>query len=394
MKTQLKPFILASLGLIFLAGCLGIEGPTSEENDNENNNNNNSSSSRQLTGSVPALTQGSNLSSLHDGEEPGECAADTIIATDSSAETVSVAIDEDCDFAVTLEIGKSYVLSLSHENSFVATLIFDTGASFSSDNVTVGAGSGPIQLGEITITGNVAIPEFEPCDQMDTDDDGVVDFDDEDDDGDGIEDEFEDDCDLDGFLNDHDFDMEDCDEGEEDEEDEEDDEAYVLEVKPRNDSHPELGEDRVDLDRDIKARINCSVDSDTVNEDTFIIYHDDEELDCNYRGNSHGKGKLGTQTTIECEPNEDMHSDALYTALIDGVMCRDGREVETVAWSWLTEPYDDDEGHYEDYLDELFEELFGGEDDDDWDDDDWEDEDEDDDWDEDDDEEDDWEDEE
>lgn len=348
MKQRIRAFSLAGM-LIFLVSCAGGAGGGS------------SSDTRALTGNVsgespPALK----------AQTSDDCAADTVIATDASGNTTTASVNEACDFTMDLQIGQSHVISFSSDGTFVATLIFDSGVGgFTSSDFKIGTGSGAIDLGLVTIRGKLATPEKEPKEQTDEDDDGVNDLEDDDDDNDGVEDELEsEDCDLDG-VEEGDDEGEDC---------EEEDTARVLEVKPRNDPHPELGEDRVDLDKEVKARISCEVDQDTVTSETFRVASDSDTVACSF--DFSGSGHSGNR--IECEHEADFLPDTVYTVTIDGVRCLDGREVTPRSWRWLTEEEDDDDGDIEDELDEEDEMEDENDDDDDSDDDDDDDEDEDD----------------
>lgn len=338
MKKITRRFFSILGGVILLSGCMGGSGVGGSSGGSS------SEGTREVTGTLAS----SDAAALHLGGSPGECAADTVIATDSLGKTITTAVDKECNFAIELKIGKSYVIGFSHGGSFVAVLVFDTGVGFASENITIGEGSGPIRLGSITMRGNVAIPEHNPFEEEDCDNDGKPDFDDPDDDNDGVPDNEETDCDLDGIPDDLDEDNATC---------KKDDQkivpelARVLEVKPRNNPHPERGSGRVDLDRDIKARINCLVDPKTVHEDTFRIDHDDKELACVYEVKDDYDKK---HSKIICGHEQDMHPDALYVATIEGVKCLDGRIVKTKAWGWLTERSDEDHGHFEDDLDDLF----------------------------------------
>lgn len=270
-----------------------------------------------------------------------ECLADTVIATDTAGETTVTSVDSACDFTLELAIGSSYVISFTEDGSFLATLIFDSGiVGFTSSDLTMTAGVGAIDLGPISISGNLAVPENEPEAETDEDGDGLDDLEDEDDDDDGVEDELDgEDCDLDGIE-----------EGdEEDEECGEETTARVLEVKPRNDPHTDEGEDRIDLDKDVKARLSCEVDQSTVTEETFRVDSPSDVISCTYKFS--GSGRSGNR--IECEhDDQDFLPDTVYTATVDGVKCLDGRDVTPRSWSWLTEEDDDDKGDVEDDLDD------------------------------------------
>lgn len=281
-----------------------------------------------------------------------DCAADTVIATDTAGNTVTAAVDDDCGFSLTLTIGASYAISFAKDGVFVAVLVFESGTGeFLSSTFTVSDGESGINLGTITITGNTGIPANNPLGQNDTDGDGQNDLDDLDDDNDGIDDDEEADCDLDGVDDDIDRDDDDC-----DDEAEDDDGAgntgKVLEVKPRNDPQPDRGDDTVDLDKVVRVRIACALDETTVTDETFVVASEDgtDTIACVFDFNT---DKGGTHTKIRCEHDEqDFLPNTVYSATIDGILCEDGTPVESVTWSWRTEDADDDEGDAEDNLED------------------------------------------
>lgn len=328
--------------------------------------------SRTLTGSVPS---GDASLTSFTTRQLGLCAADAVMATDTAGESTTANVEADCTFSLTLSVGKAYVISLLLDNAFVATLLFDSGVGgFTTSTLPVGAGDGAIDIGTITVSGTVATCDREPLEQNDHDDDGEDDLEDDDDDNDGVNDDEEEDCDLDGHIDD--LDEDDSCEADEDR----NDEARVLEVKPRNDPHPELGEDRVDLDKEVRARIACTIEQASVNADTFRVEAVGDVIDCTYEFSGRGRGD-----TVRCEhDDQDFLADTTYTATLEGVLCEDGRTVKTTSWSWRTETADDDEGDAEDDIDEEDEEEDAddededeGEDEDEEDDDDEDDEDED-----------------
>lgn len=296
-----------------------------------------STTTRTLTGSVSS----DDPAALVKSQTTASCAADEVIATSVDGDTTTASVDADCNFSLTLNVGESYSIGFLNDDTFVASLIFNTGISgFTGTNINIGSSGDDIDLGGITITGNVAIAENDPLDQIDSDDDGSPDLDDSDDDGDGIEDEDEDDCDLDGIWDDF----------EDDDSCEDDDSGLVKvrEVKPRNDPQPEHGNDRVDLDKDVRARIACRIDTDSVTSETFSVVSADGEhtVDCTYTFNSE-------RNHVECEhDSDDFLPDTVYTATLSGVMCENGSEVQERSWTWLTEESDDDEGSSEDDSDD------------------------------------------
>lgn len=333
MKTRYM-YLIFLAGLMATAGCGGSGDTTG--------------GARTITGSL-ALPE----TSLSQSRTLITCLADTVLATDTEGTTVTETVSEDCAFEVSLTIGKSYVISFALNGEFVATLVFDSGITgFASSSLSLADGENAIDLGVVTISGSTASSAKNPLEQNDRDDDGENDLEDEDDDNDDVDDELEEDCDLDGFLDDLDLDSE-CEEEDDDEMENAGDTAMVLEVKPRNDPHPENGDDRVDLDKEVRARISCEVDSSSVTAETFqVVAESGEAIACAYEFS--GSGNSGNR--IECNHEEDFLADTIYQATLDGVMCEDGRMVEARTWQWLTEEADDDEGDAEDEIDEEDEE--------------------------------------
>ncbi|MBU0504895.1 hypothetical protein KJ708_02785 [bacterium] len=185
MKQLLKNLVLFA-GVMGIMACSGAAGTNGTNNATD-------ATARNITGTV-ADSGSSNLMKLETASTESattECFADTVIATNSAAETTTAIVDEACLFSLSLAVGKSYVISFSLEGEFVATLIVDdeTASSFkvSSDGTTM-------DLGEISIEDFLAYPEHSPLEYLDEDEDGLSDWDDLDDDNDGIEDEEEDYC--------------------------------------------------------------------------------------------------------------------------------------------------------------------------------------------------------
>lgn len=183
-------------GIALLSSCGGnAEGGTEFGNP-----------TRSLVGELDATMGG--LSS---------CPADRVMATDIAGQTTQTDVRADCSFSLSLTLNRSYVISYTLEDEFVATLIFQSGtSSLTSSVLFVSSGSTSIDLGTVTFDNGKASPEKNPVAQNDRDGDGDNDLDDEDDDNDNIPDEDEEDCDLDGHLDDDD--ESECEE-EEDEED-------------------------------------------------------------------------------------------------------------------------------------------------------------------------------
>lgn len=328
---KLTPVLAGFLIVISCGG--GSSGTTTNTTD---------STTRALTGSVGGgAASVSALKALVNAS----CLADTVIATDTTATTITAEVAEDCSFSIDLTTGKSYAISFLLDEEFVASLIFDSGISgFSGSSLPVSDGEGAIDLGMVTFSGFAAIPEVEPLDQIDSDDDGVADSDDTDDDGDDVSDDEEEDCDLDGVSDD-------WDESEDDDACTTDsgDVAQIYEVKPRNDPNPEEGEDFVDLDKEVRARIGCLVDTSTVTDTTFQVSSDSDAITCTFEFSDEGDD----HRKIKCKhEDQDFQASTLYTIILDGIQCEDGRSVENRSWSFMTTDEDTSDGDIEDDIDE------------------------------------------
>lgn len=276
------------------------------------------------------------------------CAADTVIATATDGTSASAAVDSACDFSLALTIGKSYSIGFVLGDVFVASLVFEAGADGStSSDLPISSGTTDLDLGIITITGNIAVATSNPLSQCDKDDDGDSDYDDSDDDNDGIDDSEERDCDLDGSIDDND----ESDDSDDDSCSDSIDEsaiAPVISVKPRNDPNTDDGEDDVDLDKDVKAKIKCLVDETTLTADTFrVVDAEGNAISCSYDIELESASYEIDQ--IRCRHDADpFTADMTYTITLDGLMCLDGRPVESRSWQFHTESSDDDDGDAED----------------------------------------------
>lgn len=264
------------------------------------------------------------------------CPADRVIATDTAGETTQTDVRSGCSFELPLTPDRSYVISYTLEDQFVATLIFQSSvSSLTSSVLFVSSGSTGIDLGKITFDNGKASPEKNPVAQNDRDGDGDDDLDDEDDDNDSTPDEEEEDCDLDGYLDDDDEseceeeeDEEEGDNGGDDEEDEGEGEAEqprVLEVTPRN------GETHVDLDDEIRLRFGCAIDESTLTAGTFTVTAQNDTVTCEFDLDDSGD-------RVDCEHEEDPFlENRTYTATVAGMKCEDGQTIAATSWSWTTE---------------------------------------------------------
>jgi len=247
------------------------------------------------------------------------CPADTVIATNSLAETTSATVDSNCGFSLSLAINTAYSISFFLNDAFVANMAFTNSAgALASNTIYIASGDTAITLGIISISGSSASPENEPAEQNDTDGDGINDFDDDDDDGDGLDDDEETDCDLDGYFDDDDEDDDSCDDGEETSS------PQVLQAEPQS------GETNVETEEEIEIRTGCSLDTSTVTSTTFSVVATGDTVSCDYTFSSDDEN-------VKCEHDDDLLTETTYTVTIEGVKCANGETVATTSWTFITE---------------------------------------------------------
>lgn len=291
-----------------------------------------------ISGSVNESANGA--SSVSKAVSSDGCVADQVIATDSQAETTTATVDENCAFTMTVPSGESYVVSFMLDGAFVGTLVFDSGIDgLTTSSLPLVTGSGDLELGTITMQGDLATPSQQPLDTIDRDADGVVDSEDPDDDGDNIPDDEELDCDYDGLVDDLDPDVAAvCDTRNFEEE------GWVVAIKPH------YGQEDVSVYRTIRALLSCRVDPDTVDPDTFRVYADDHEVQCEYdfgnwrrRPHRHRRNhreierQVSPLHIVKCRHYDDpFDTDTLYTVSIDGLECLDGRLIEAADIDFVT----------------------------------------------------------
>ncbi|MBX7149524.1 Ig-like domain-containing protein [bacterium] len=233
-----------------------------------------------------------------------DCGADTLIATNSLAETITASVGSDCSFSITLDIGKAYALALLKDDTFIASFIFNnTLSTISSITLIIADGTDDIDLGNITINGNRASCELE-IEQEDND------------------------CDLDGYPDGFDDD-ESCDDNNDEGDGGSDDEtdASILEVSPRN------GENEVSIDEEIEVRFACTLDEATVNNTTFSITDDlDNTISCTFDIED---------DQVSCEHATNFDLNTVYTVTLSGITCNDATEIPETSWSFTTETEND-----------------------------------------------------
>lgn len=321
---------------LMIAGMIGI---TACQGSSTSGSATSSSDTRALTGSVSSAETTNSNSSFLQNDSSLDCEADQILATDSTGESLSTDVDANCDFSISLILGKSYNISFLKNSEFIASLIFSRRLNGdTTSTIPVSEGTGAIDLGSIIFSGNVASPEQNPLHHCDFDGDGISDYDDDDDDGDGTYDDNESDCDLDGF--DDDFDLS------------SDDSCLpgggnsslgglILRVKPFD------GAPDVDLDKDVRIDVGCRLDRTTVTNDTVIVMDADlNQMTCDLRVEpEHFHDKIVCR-----HRDEPFTANTTYTVTLDGLYCDDDTQIETVSWNFSTELQDDDDGDLEDEL--------------------------------------------
>jgi hypothetical protein len=314
MKTQRKNWLVVAGALALATACGSGAGSSASD-------------VRALTGSVASNAANLKTRTLT-SDDSVSCAADTVIATDTSGETIATEVEDDCSFTLELEVDKTYSVGFVLDDVFVASLVFDSGSGIASASLPISDDSTTIDLGTVTFSGRIATPENEPLEQCDHDHDGSNDYDDSDDDNDEIDDDFEDDCDLDGVLDDYDDDSESC--------STDASVAQVLQVKPHHHDLHGVGETK-----NVWARIGCEVDESSVNGDTFTISDSEgNEIECDFTITNSESG----QQKITCQHDESFAMDTDYTISIDGITCTDGREVEAAEWQFTTSRNAHDDG--------------------------------------------------
>lgn len=148
MKTQAyKTGLLVAL-LVGAVGCGANSATDSGSSD---------SATRVITGSV----SGGSTSVSKSVQVESGCVADVVMATDSSGNTKSASVKEDCAFELELEVNKTYALSLTSDGEFIAALLFRNEDGLPISQLTLEDGS-VISLGTILVIGGHAFPEHEP----------------------------------------------------------------------------------------------------------------------------------------------------------------------------------------------------------------------------------------
>lgn len=128
---------------------------------------------------------------------PEENGAITVVFRERGGERLEVE-PEDGVFTGSLERDRRYEIIFEQDGEECGYLVYETRQPQAGLRVTLGRGLVDIDLGSIVDLGNgVFVPENNPSNFCDDDEDDVSDTDDDDDDGDGFDD---DDTDFDGYI--------------------------------------------------------------------------------------------------------------------------------------------------------------------------------------------------
>lgn len=319
MKRIYKLSALVGLSLIGLSACnsglnTGLSGTTTSLNDGLTT----------VTGTVE-LADGSSTTQFLKSLSSG-CAADELIATDSSGDQTTTPIQaEDCSFEISLPSDESYNFGFFVNNELMANMVFSSGTNgFSQSSLPLQGVRGALNLGRILMEGSQAVPDFNPLRSLDFDQDGLNDFADLDDDDDGIADELEEDCDLDGVRDDYDGSCA-C-RGQRGGTRHGD----ILEMRPsrQGDHRAQV----IPLDERVRVRLACVADETTISSETFSVISDDDahQITCDYEVRTLGDSG---NSQIICHHDEDLFvPDTTYTVTMDGVLCDDGNAAESLTF--------------------------------------------------------------
>lgn len=318
-----------------LIGCSGagsVSGAAASES---------SATTREITGNVGSGTTSQSVSKALRSTAPAgaDCAADTVTASDSDGTQISADVDAACDFRLGVDPEQSYRVAFERNGSFVGTLTFDSGADGTmSAMVPRGPRRIALELGRITFSGSMGMPEFNPLASNDADDDGDVDLVDRDDDNNAVDDEDEPDCNHDGMPDG--MQPEHVRIRAEAESTADARTARILQVKP----DAWIGEP-VGLKRIVKIMASCRIAADSVTAETFTVTTADgsDEIACDF---SYGFWRPAPRfleqrlprprQIVKCRHSEDFAANTEYTATIRGLTCLDGTPVENISWSWTT----------------------------------------------------------
>lgn len=339
-RCEQRLFWWVGIGLLSctLAAC-GAASRIGASGDGTTSDATNTSETRTVSGSL-AGSSSANLATVGSKSASSSsstlsaCYADGVVATDADGNTVTSEVDNSCRFSLTLQVGTAYVISFTSAQSFVATLIFSDSAGTTS-TLTPGSGSGEITLGAITLSGTVASAADNPAAQNDQDGDGIADAHDDDRNGNGTPDALEHDCSTATESANDPYGRAPipCREREREHAQEDDENsARIFRVEPWNGRH------HVALYKRVRAFVNCAIDHDSVTSATFrIVSEDGDDVPCAFRFlKKHLRGDRVLER-ITCRHFDDPFLlDTHYIATVDGLRCRDGREIPARSWRWVT----------------------------------------------------------
>ncbi|MBI2339424.1 MAG: hypothetical protein HYU99_03505 [Deltaproteobacteria bacterium] len=157
---------------------------------------------------LPASSGGSSIPALHvnlsaDGDESADGDGDVLVVlTNSMGDSFSTVTNDDGSFAVKARKETASRVELFAGGEYLATMVFglDTKNSRTTDTLLLDNATEEMDLGVVAQRDQWAVPEVNPLELTDDDNDGYNDLEDLDDDNDGILDVNETDEDGDGFV--------------------------------------------------------------------------------------------------------------------------------------------------------------------------------------------------
>ncbi|MDO8519030.1 MAG: hypothetical protein Q7T11_02575, partial [Deltaproteobacteria bacterium] len=142
MKKNFFMWPLSVVVFLLLLGSCGGASP-SAISDTTSDTPSFPSGFRFITGSVKSSSVDPAISALKLSTADEECAADTIVCTNSEGETFPASVEDDCTFSLAVPIGEACVLSFHKEGEFVGVLMMDNStlveAEESGESVDLGA---------------------------------------------------------------------------------------------------------------------------------------------------------------------------------------------------------------------------------------------------------------
>lgn len=209
MLNKIKKMTVFCITAFLAVSCGGATGTTT-------------ATTRTVTGTLNTASASTNAGFLRvETEQENECSLTgdiTVRSVPASGDVVDATVDANGLFSMTLLTDRAYTI-LFFEDAVLCGYMLNATTSVPT---VVGIGVADFDFGSISMNESGDFESENDCeDEYDSDEDGVVDAEDDDDDGDGKSDDEEQDADADGI--DDDWDSDDDDDGEEDDSDTDDD---------------------------------------------------------------------------------------------------------------------------------------------------------------------------